>query len=53
MLSTLLFGLGFSALEGDMINLWLELQPDQIDGNEQHHSRCTCPIRSSIPKEEE
>lgn len=53
MLSTLLFELGFSALEGDMINLWLELQPDQIYGNEQQHSRCTCPICSSIPKEEE
>ncbi len=53
MLSTLISELGFSALEGDMINLWLELQPDQICGNEQQHSRCTCPICSSIPKEEE
>ncbi|MCE8428417.1 MAG: hypothetical protein J5U19_08530 [Candidatus Methanoperedens sp.] len=53
MLSTLLFELGLRALEGDMINLWLELQPDQIRGNEQQHSRCTCPICSSKQKEED
>jgi hypothetical protein len=53
MLSTFLSELGIRDLESAEINLWLELQPDQICGNEQHDSGCTCPICSSIPKEEE
>jgi hypothetical protein len=52
MLSTLLSELGVG-LEGDEINLWLELQPDQICGTEKHRSDCTCIACSSIPKEEE
>jgi hypothetical protein len=53
MLSTLLSELGVRTLEADEINLWLELQPDQICGNEKHYTGCICPICSSKPKEEE
>jgi hypothetical protein len=52
MLSTLLSELGVRGLDGDEINLWMELQPDQICGNEPHPSDCTCIACSSMPKEE-